>query len=244
MKTRLISGTVLWFVVSIGFAPVSSHAQWYVGTGYSTGYPGYSYGVRYGYPGGLGYPIGYGIGLGGYSGAQTAFSADAMGMSNLVRAQGQYNEESAKAMLSYEQARKQYIENQQQAISAQAASRRVIQAEENKRREQAHESQVRGAQFAEAHKPMPLSSTQLDSTTGRIQWPPALQANDFDALRQSLDTLFETRAKYGITSTVSAQIATKSGELKDALRAHIRTLPLPEYTEARRFLESMAATVH
>ena len=245
MKKQIIRWALLFVAAAIWSAPVSAQSPWYVGVGNGIGYGGNGYygnGLVYGV--GIGNGLSYGIGLGNYSGAQTAYSADAIGMANLVRAQGAYNQDTAKAMLSYERARSEYMENQQRAISARMANKRMAQADDAKQREEEHATQTRVAEFTATHKPSPLSQSQLDPTTGKIQWPVILTSKDFDEFRQSLDSMFETRSKSGQTAVLSTQISKKAGEMKDALRKQILTLPLPEYSEARRFLDSMAVTVH
>ena len=98
--------------------PLSAFEPWYVNS-----YPGVAVGVNGGYGRyGYGYgPYGYGLGLGlgagyGYQ-AQTPESADTTAMGNLVRAQGQYNESTAKAAVDREEARRRYLDNQQKITS-------------------------------------------------------------------------------------------------------------------------------
>jgi len=227
-------------------APVNAYDSWYVGPGYDI-YPGYGYGVTYSPTSGVGwgYAVGPGYGMGyGVYGAQTAFSADAHGMSDLVRAEGQYNYDTAKGMLSYEQARSQYIENYQKALTAIQEKRRVTRAEEAKRREQDRENELRGIQFANSHKPMPLSQTQFDPSTGRIQWPAALATKEFEPMRHALESMIVARIRNRQSDVSLAQITIRTNEMQDALRGQILTMPLPEYTEARRFLEGLAVSIH
>src|SRR5262245_44306190 len=57
-----------------------------------------------------GFPCGFGYGGYGYGGGTVAGSY-LQGMSQVVAAQGQYNEATAKAAISYEEARTKYIDN-------------------------------------------------------------------------------------------------------------------------------------
>ncbi len=248
MNNRTMAGVFLLVALVFWGTPATAFSQLYLGPQYGIGSPayGYGYGGNYGYGGtgyGLGYGLGYGAGL-GYGGAQTPYSAELTGMGNLVRAEGDYNKRTSEALVNYEKAQNQYIENQQKAIAARQTAKRLGQAEAAKDREAAHESLVRAEQYIASHRPQPLSHSQLDLTTGQVHWPAALIAKEFDPLRSSLESLFATRAKSGANSVLNAQISRKVGEMKDSLRSQILNIPLAEYSEARRFLDSLAVSVN
>ncbi len=230
MKKQLITGILLAALTFDCSASAQAYGPWY--TGSNVDYRGNAY---YGY--GLGYGLGYGA---GYTGPQTPVSAAATGMGNLIRAQGDYNEQTAKAMVSYEQARSQYIENQQKAIIARQTVKRLSRAEDAKKLEEAHAKLARADEFIASHRPPSLSDSQLEPSTGKVHWPLALKATEFDDMCKQLDSLFESRAKNGPTSEVSSMIERKTGELKDLLRTKIVKIPLSDYSEARQFLDSMA----
>lgn len=224
MKKIIVAALVLVGAQLASRTSVEAQNPWYAGLGY-----GYAAGA-------------YGGGFGAY-GAQTPFSAQATGMANLVRAQGMYNEANSRAAVNYQQAERQYIENQQQAFNARQSVKRVIQAENAKAHEETRAQFARSEEFLAAHRPPSLTSKQLDPSTGKLNWPITLKASDFDGQRKTLDELFEKRAKYGASSDVSTQIEVKTGELKDSLRGHITKVPLTEYSESRQFLDSMISTV-
>ena len=216
--------------------------EWYVGPG-----PGFAPGVYGGYgPYGLG--LGYGLGLRygyGYGfQAQTPYSAEANAMGNLVRAQGDYNQASSKALIDQEEARRRYIDNQRKLISNRQEIKRAALTNDAKELENARAARAREEEFQAAHRPQPLSSDQLNPMTGAIQWPEILRADAFAETRKSLDALFEKRAKYGSSSDLTGQIRTKTGELKEALRHQIKEIPLAQYSESRKFLERLAASVN
>lgn len=243
IRTVLFAASFVWVTGSI------SYGQWYVGPQYGVGgYRGYGYGgVGYGgvgYGGGYGLGYGLGYGMGAYGSPQTPYSAEAIGMGELIRAEGDYNKRTSEAVVNYEQARAQYIDNQQKAIAARQTSRRLAQAEDTKDQQAAQASRARAEQFISTHKPQPLSYRQLDPANGRILWPTALSSPDFEPFRKPLDSLFEARLKSGPTPNLVAEIGRRVGELRDALRARILEIPLSEYSEARRFLDSLSVSAN
>lgn len=191
--------------------------------------------------------VGYGTGaayggFGVYGGAQTPGGANATGMGNLVRSAGEYNQLTAKAAIDNEVARSQYIDNQNKIFQERQYRKREFKEQVAMDRDVARAARERQQEFAAAHRPLPLSSQQLDTATGRIDWPVALKAEDFDEVRAATESLFVTKARYGAGSDVSSQIVKNSGEMKDMLRGKILNIPLPDYTESRKFLESMIAS--
>ena len=226
----------IWALLVVGstgwFSSSPAWGQWYSGgNGYGgAAATGYGYGAAMGYGGG---------GFSASDPVSNYTNAVYSGMSNLIRSQGQYNEQTARAMINYQQARNIYIDNQQKALNARQSMTRQLRAQDVADNEAAHAALARADEFIAAHQPLPLANSQLNPSTGRIDWPVALMGTDFDDLRNSLDKLFETRLKTGATSAVASEIEKKTGELKDSLRQHITMMPLKDYSEGRRFLDSM-----
>ncbi|HTI50672.1 MAG TPA: hypothetical protein VL475_06970, partial [Planctomycetaceae bacterium] len=105
------SGVILLVVALLNVVSTSRvmAQRWFnPGVGGFAGRVGVGYGVGYGL-GGYGYG-GMGYGMGGYGGG-TAAGNYLQGMSQVVRAQGQYNEQTSRAMINYEDARTKYIDN-------------------------------------------------------------------------------------------------------------------------------------
>jgi len=225
MKTHFRFGTLLITAAIVCSTSMSATAygQWYSG-----GYGGAGYGLN--------------LGRGGGFSAQTPYSANATGMGNLIRSEGEYNVLSSKAAINYEQARSVYIDNQQKAFSARQSMKRVAKANDIAENEAAHAALARADEFIAAHQPLPLPNSQLNPSTGNIEWPVGLSGKDFDEGRKSLDGMFESRMKSGATAALASEIEKKTCELKDALREHITKMPLKDYSEARRFLDSMYAS--
>ena len=228
------------FVALSTFSVASdSHAQdrWYAGNSRP-------YGV------GVGVPVGVGVGVGvpgayGY-GAYPGYSART-GMSDLVAAQGQRNVDNSQAAINYQQANLERTK----VNAAMMDNRNKLMDDRLKRQQQAKEineanreaekvAEERRKKFEDEHRPQPLGSSQLDRTTGKISWPALLMSSDFETKRKAIDSSFQKLATQGPTDDLNTEIKMEINSLKDALRAQITTLPLPEYSESRKFLDRLA----
>lgn len=205
-----------------------------------------AYGQWYG-AGGMG--LGYGMGM-GWGGAAGGVGEIYSGMGNLVRSEGERNVLNAEAEKRYQQslqehekARTLHLENQQKIHAEMQKRKREAKAQDAQDLENRLAARERQQEFLDAHRPQPLASSQFDPATASIDWPPALRATDFDDFRKSIETLFQTRAKYGPTSDTSRQINKAVGDLKDLLRSQILKIPGSDYSEARKFLDRLAVTV-
>ncbi len=225
----------------------NSYGQWYMSP-YSQGYAGYTspyasgYGISQGYgvfdPYNGGYPPLYG----GYGAGQSQGGINASGLANLIRSEGEYNESNAKAAGEYQKARSQWIENQNRIHEELLSRKRSSQAIANQDHETARATRERQQEFIAAHRPPPLSSDLLDPDTGNIEWPVALKSGEFDGMRLELEALFEARSKNGVTAENRSQLLNKIRDTQDLLRGEVLQIPLPDYTESRRFLERMLAS--
>jgi hypothetical protein len=83
-----------------------------------------------------------------------------------------------------------------------------------------------------------LTSQQLDPVTGRIEWPTALEAKEFDTERVALDNLFTLRAANPAAVT-HTQVEKLTDSLRDKLDAEHDHLSTPDFFAARHFLESV-----
>ena len=147
-----------------------------------------------------------------------------------------------KAAQENEKARSLHIENSTKIHEERLKRTREAKVRQSEERVENLATRERQQEFIDAHKPKPLPISQLDTSTGRINWPMALRTSDFDDLRKSMEQLFETQSKYGNTSDLTIQIAEKVGQMKSLLRSFIRKMPMPEYSESRKFLDSLAAS--
>lgn len=243
MKRVLISCVLcLTSVVSLNSAIADD--VWYAAPQYGYGLgPGWGTGVGGALGWGGGYGLGYGLGYGGFQ-QDTPWSSETKAMGHLVRAQGQYEESQAKAAVDLELARRRYIENQQKVMATRQEMRRSAMSLTAQQQEANRTARMRQEEFAAAHQPQPLSSKQVNPQTGRIAWPEILQAPVFTESRAVVDDLFEKRVRYGSTDEMNAQIKAQIGTLKETLRQQITAIPLAQYTDARKFLDRLVASVN
>ena len=174
-----------------------------------------------------------------YNNASTAAEGYANGMSNVISAKGDYNLNTSQAAINMTQAQSQEIQNRQQWTTAYFEMRkenRAYRAEE-RGRQPTMEDAVRYAQMG---KPKRLSPSEMDSVTGKITWPRLLRTEQFEDQRTKLDELFEKRARYGSTFEDQMALQETTNDILAAIKKQIRDLPPYEYTNSRRFLESLA----
>jgi hypothetical protein len=190
----------------------------------------------------VGFGIGYGVGYGGYGygyGGGTAAGNYMYGMSNVIRAEGQYNLLTSMAGVNNEEARSRYLDNrkkwQENYLQGQEQHQKM-QAEKFARSRHSPEAL---AAAAASGVPRLLSPDALDPVTGHITWPEVLLADDYAAPRKELEQLFELRAKTTHTTGTSDKIRAATATLSEALRKNIMNVPANEYIAARKFLDSL-----
>lgn len=178
------------------------------------------YSSRYGYGGGGG----------------TVYGSAANGLGNLIRAEGAYNEMTARALIAYEQAKSLEIDNRLKAAQSYYQLRRLNEAE--------HAAQERKRAAALGELPpvkIPrLTTSQLDPVTGEITWPAVLQTADFAADRTALDHAFATRAA-DPNRVTNTQIEHLVDRMHDRLDTQHDQLTTSDFFAARHFLEAMAS---
>ncbi len=194
---------------------------------------------------------GFGGGWGGYGwgGSQGGIGGIYDGQANVIRSEGMYNQMTSQAAINLqkanqenEKARALHLENQQKIHEERLKRTREAKVRQSEERVENMAARERQQEFIDAHKPQPLAGSQLDPSTGQINWPSPLRTSDFDDFRKAVEALFETQTKYGSTSDLTIQIVRKVGEMKDLLRKQILNMPMPEYSESRKFLDSLAAS--
>jgi hypothetical protein len=195
----------------------------------------------------VGFGIGFGPGWGYYGGygfgGGTVASNYLYGMSNVIRAEGEYNVLTSQAGVNYEEARSRYLDNKkkwwQNYIQGQEAHQKMM-AEKRMREKHSPEAL---AFAASSSVPRPLSSDALDPVTGAISWPDLLQADQYAAERKELEQLFELRAKTTQTAGTSEAVRSAAGRMTALLRKDVQNVPANEYIAARKFLDSLAWAV-
>ncbi len=172
--------------------------------------------------------------------ASTVGESHARGLSDMVRSKGQYNLETSQAAINMTEVQKRNMENREQWTNTYFQMRKTNKAyRAAERRPRASMADL--VRFAQAGKPAPMTSRQLDSVTGKISWPIILQADRYATYRSELQSLFATRANHGgvslddhlaIGKTTKATLA--------ALKKQVREVPQTDYIASRKFLKSLA----
>jgi hypothetical protein len=164
-------------------------------------------------------------------------------MADMVRSQGQFNEATARGMVSFEEARGKYIQNEKQWTEVYQMQRRIREADRAQAVENARQVNQRYEAYLAtrpSNLPPRLTASQLEPSTGRITWPLALTRDGFAPQRSRLDELFASRAHAGTTGDIADAITSEVRVLRDSLRDQIREIPTQDYMAARRFLDSLA----
>ncbi len=189
------------------------------------------------YYGGYG---GYGWGYNDWGAGSTPAGSYLTGMANAIRAEGEYNLNSSAAAINLEEAQKRAIENRTRWTNAYFEMRRINEAYTHPKK--APTSPETWARLAHDAAPDRLSSSVLDTVTGDIIWPSALQGNEFKPNRETLQTLFAERATMhgaiGVEGFANIRRSVEDAMAK--LKSRIRQVDTGNYLEARNFLNSLA----
>lgn len=191
------------------------------------------------------YSHGYGH---NYVARYTHYSAALLhGKADLIRSRGAANLLNAQAATQAEEARTRDLENDVFELNTRLERRRInsetrfghlraIAAE--RKTLQTHLVSV-GAVGAKR-----LVLTELDPTTGQLQWPLLLQSRHFAKARRPVDGLFAVRAKRGsIHPDDYIPFRNWIERIKGELKNHIDTLPKEDYAVAQDFLRRIIVEV-
>lgn len=196
------------------------------------GLPWYNSGYGYGYGWS---PYGYGYGYGQLGG--TAYSNAAMGMADVIRARGAYNEATAEAAVDVEKARSQYIKNQEEWLAAYREHKRLGELHREQEAAEAHARVQRYQSASRQRQPELLGRNEYNAATGELYFPDALLGPEFANSRQRLQDLFGIRAKSGANQKLDREIVDLTNSMMETLAKHIEMLHAPDYIAARQFLE-------
>lgn len=176
---------------------------------------------------------------GGNFGASTAAGSAMNGMANAISAMGSYNLSTSAAAVNMTQARRNAIENSAfytDTYFQMRAANRAFRAAEAGPRPTAEQI----ARLARAGAPRPLSPSDVDTVTGRIHWPAALQQESFADQRAAMEQFTAQVAAHGSLSISDQMAARKTIETMFAdLKAQITEIPSQQYVASRSFLNSL-----
>jgi len=190
-----------------------------------------------------GFGVGYGMGYGGYGyggyGGGTVASNYMNGMSNVIRAEGQYNLLTSMAGVNNEEARSRYLDNKKKWWNDYLQMSEQRSAIDAQRYAAAKHSPEALNVAAKSDLPRVLGPDMLDPVTGRITWPEVLHDSQFADQRKEVEQLFELRAKTSHSAGTGQKIRAATAQMSDKLRKEIKDIPANEYMAARKFLDSL-----
>jgi hypothetical protein len=178
-------------------------------------------------------------GAGNYGGGTVAGNY-LSGLSQVIRAQGDYNVQTSTGLINYEEARSRYIENANKWTQAYFQMREANQAYQIQMRERNKHSPEALAKAAEVSR---LGSDDLDSVTGKLHWPDALAGDEYAPFRTDIDHFFELRAVTSLRADAAAKIRAATQEMTEILRSNIENLTVADFVAARKFLDRLEAAV-
>jgi len=180
--------------------------------------------------------------------ASTVAEGYARGISDIVRAQGQYNLLTSQSLINIEDARTKNMQNRLQWTQTYFEMRRMNRDYRREMRGPTPSPEA-FARWAREAAPERLKSVELDSITGRISWPTLLQGERYAPLRASLEQAFLERAeKHGaigpetalkISDDANAMLQILEDQLQES---RVKNNPIPSYLyiDAKKFIESLA----
>lgn len=185
---------------------------------------------------------GYGYGP-AWGAATSSTQAAGIGISEVIRAKGQYALDITQAQQQEAQAQAAMSDARLQHTQDYFEMRRVNQQyrdEQAARRPRPTAESL--ARNASDQLPPRMSLANLDPSTGKINWPQLLTTPDFSATREPLDQLFAERAtakQTGLGTQNHASIERATRAMLNALRPKIREMDTGDYLVCRNFIESL-----
>jgi hypothetical protein len=182
----------------------------------------------------------YGGGYGGYySGGGTVAGSAMNGMANCMSSAGSMHLSNSAAAINMTQAQKNSIQNQQLA-----ASTYLQMQDENKAWQKAQRgppaTKEQIARWARDAAPKAVTPDEVNPATGKVNWPVALQQDNYAAQRAELDQLLAKKATYGRLSYADQTEARKTIEtMFDTMKSQIKDIPPQDYVASREFLRSI-----
>jgi hypothetical protein len=177
---------------------------------------------------------------GGWWRGGTAWESYARGAAAVIHSQGMYNVLTAQANEINAHAYRQAIENRKEGLKAEYELRKLNQDA------RFAELRQRAAARIEANAKQPPKSNRHDpkmltKETGEVAWPAQLQGPELATWRADVERVFAARSLRGYTPEEDrATLAQAARAMLGGLNNQIGQIRPMEYTEARRFLETLA----
>ena len=190
--------------------------------------------------------VGSGPGMYGYGWhASTEAEGYYTGQARLLQGAGDYNRNTAAAMVLREQARGMYQDNYRDGLKTYFDLKR-INADYRAETAPAPLTKEKLDEWNRQDQPTRLSKRDYNSDSGQIRWPAVLQTPAFDAYRAQVEELFARRTanEYGLTSDFYRSVNADTGAMQTILKAYLKSedrfFTDGEYIAAKNFLSSLA----
>ena len=160
-------------------------------------------------------------------------------MANAISAKGNYNLSTSAAAINMTQARSNEMQNHMQYENTYFQMQKTNQAY---RKAQAgpRPTEEQLVRLAREQAPKPPSPSEVNSTSGQVNWPTVLQDDRFAADRAKVEQFSQKKATHGSLSLSDEMAARSTIESMFAeLKTLVRVAPPQDYIASRDFLRSM-----
>lgn len=164
----------------------------------------------------------------------TGFSSDLTAVASVVAAQGEFNRQTAAALIDIERARALRRENAVEAVRAYHELRQMGDAARERDRVVARERTARHREFVAARGPV-AAAPAMNPETGGLDWPPALRGPAFEAGRARIDALLAARR----SPDADERLEAATDEMLARLKSEIGRTPPSDYAAAKRYLAAL-----
>lgn len=179
-------------------------------------------------------------GGGGWGSPLPPYAAYGHSLGDIIRSSGYAGLMGSEALKNATEAQAQDIRNREQWARA-FMQARLMNNEYRAALEGPRPTEEDLIRYAQAGRPERLSPSELDTVSGRINWPVLLEDEKFRPHRQELERLFAYRANVGgLDRDGYLAINRLTDVMTQLLLTDIDDVPPQDYVKSKRFLESLA----
>lgn len=184
---------------------------------------------------------GYGYGYGGYGYHSSTYEEGVLrGSADLVRAEGDYNYQTSRAAINYQEALSRAYDNKYKRAETYFRLKELNQ-EYVAKTSRPRATQQELAEFAKAAAPDRLNPYQYEPAFGKVFWPTLLEGPQFAEQRAAIESLMASRdpVNSGLGSENHRDVRMLTLQMQETLKGEIHTASPSEYVAAKKFLTSL-----
>ena len=176
----------------------------------------------------------------GWRAAGTAPGDILRGKASVIRAQGQYNLDTSAAMINAKEAKKRGIYNHRYGVETYFELRQYNRDMRAKERLPAP-TPAQIERLAKLGLPERTTPSEVQPTSGDINWPVALEMSNFADERARMETLFSQRDQLedGVETGTHALVKQCADQMHAELKTYVDDLDPETYLDARKFIEKL-----